>query len=139
MLAAHILSHKLEPAQIAGVYTFDQPRLFDAGARASYDRILRPATWRIVNSGDIVPQIPFWHWGYRHAGQECFLPEINASEDQAGGGLLLNPWWDQTAISKLNAYIQAFRRRKDVLIEDHFITNILQRLESEAALRMSVC
>jgi hypothetical protein len=140
MLAACILSRKLQPARIAGVYTFDQPRLFDAGARAGYDRQaaggrpLGAVTWRIVNGGDIVPQIPFWHWGYRHAGQEAFLPDCGSAVSDCG--LLINPRWDVTVVSKLNAYITAFRRRKDVFITDHFITDIQARLEQEEAMRL---
>jgi len=132
MLAAYILSHKLHPARIAGVYTFDQPRIFDAGARASYDVILRAATWRVVNGGDIVPQVPFWHWGYRHAGRKCFC---RLRSGDSGCGLLVNPRWDVTVVSKLNAYAESVRRRKDVLIEDHFITDIQMRLAQEEALR----
>jgi hypothetical protein len=139
MLAACILSRKLQPARIEGVYTFDQPRLFDAGARASYDRQavdgppLGAVTWRIVNGGDIVPQVPFWHWGYRHAGNEAFLPDCGSAVSDCG--LLVNPRWDVTVVSKLNAYIAAFRRHKDVCITDHFITEIQARLEQEEAIR----
>jgi len=112
MLAAYILSHKLHPARIAGVYTFDQPTYLDAGARASYDVILRAATWRVVNGGDIVPQVPFWHWGYRMPGRKCFCPT-------ALRRFRVADYWsthagDVTVVSKLNAYAESVRRRKDV-------------------------
>jgi Lipase (class 3) len=130
MLFAYLLEHKLRPARIAGVYTFDQPRIFDAGARASYNAILHAATWRIVNGGDIVPQVPFWHWGYRHAGNEVFLPDPSYPVD----GPLVNPAWDITAVSKLDAYWRALRTGRDVLLADHFITDIQKRLA--AAMRL---
>jgi Lipase (class 3) len=138
MLAAYLLTRKLHPARIAGVYTFDQPRLFDAGGRAAYDALLKSATWRIVNGGDAVPQLPCWHWGYRHAGNEVFLPDLETSGlAPRASGLLVNPAWDITFNSKFNAYLRAWRRRRDVLIADHFITEIQARLEQEEQLRAS--
>ncbi len=76
---------------VAGVYTFGQPRVGNAVFRTIYDTALREVTHRIVNQNDIVPRTPGWLLGYRHCGQEVFLP--------VGGGWWSNPSWGRKLVS----------------------------------------
>jgi len=78
---------------IQAVYTFGQPRVGNAAFALSYDAQgpggasgLADRTYRFVNQDDIVPLLPGLLVGYRHVGQEVFLP--------TAGGLVLNrPLW----------------------------------------------
>jgi triacylglycerol lipase len=60
MLAANELFSRAErgAAPIAGVYTFGQPRVGNAGFRDAYDTLLKGRTFRIVHGDDVVPRIP---------------------------------------------------------------------------------
>jgi hypothetical protein len=71
---------------IPAIYTFGGPRVGNKLFAAIYDALaIGPVTYRIVNEEDIVPRLPSWLTGYRHVGQEIFLPSI------PGLTYLLNP------------------------------------------------
>ena len=59
---------------VEAVYTFGGPRVGNAGFAALYNEVLKDKTFRVVHEEDIVPRLPFWHWGYRHVGHEAYLP-----------------------------------------------------------------
>jgi triacylglycerol lipase len=71
MLCAYRLRHE---CSIAGVYTFGQPRVGNAGFRDSYNLFLRAKTFRVIHSEDLIPRIPWLLGAYRHAGHEVFYP-----------------------------------------------------------------
>ncbi|MDB6109179.1 MAG: putative lipase, partial [Pedosphaera sp.] len=68
---------------LAGVYTFGQPRVGNATFADFYNDHEGSNTFRFVNKEDVVPRLPGVAIGYRHAGQEVFLP--------CKGGYVLNP------------------------------------------------
>ncbi len=64
---------------VAGVCTFGQPRVGNRVFAAWFQRntggwSLGSRTWRFVHAADPVPWLPPWLMGYRHAGNEYFLP-----------------------------------------------------------------
>jgi hypothetical protein len=63
-------------ANIAGVYTFGQPRAANASWRDAYhhdlDGGLRGRTFRVIHNLDIVPHVPWLLGRYQHCGHEAF-------------------------------------------------------------------
>ncbi len=70
-------------APLAGLYTYGQPRVGDLQFANQFDSALRSVSFRYVNDKDIVPRVPLFTAGYRHAGEEFFL--------LAGGELRQDP------------------------------------------------
>ena len=103
---------------VAGVYTFGQPRVGNSLFRVIHDLALRAVTYRIVNQNDLVPRTPGWLLGYRHCGQEIFLP---AGQHGAGPGY----WEDPSLVRKLWSdaigLYGAYRHRDEVLITEHYM------------------
>ena len=60
-------------APLAGLYTYGQPRVGDRQFASQFDSALRSVSFRYVNDKDIVPRVPLFTAGYRHAGEEFFL------------------------------------------------------------------
>jgi len=98
---------------IAGVYTFGQPRVGNRAFANLYDETLYEETFRVVNQNDIVPRVPGVLMGYKHCGQEIFLP--------VGGGWDLNPSLFTALLSDALGLWAAYRHRTDVLVADHNI------------------
>jgi triacylglycerol lipase len=125
MLAA--LDLKLEvfnAAQIAGCYTFGQPRAGNAAFRAWFDAVLRERTFRVVHSDDIVARVPWLLGSYRHAGHEVFFPPQPASHYR-----LDPPWW-RKAPSDVAGLARAWSCGRDALLRDHYVRaymNLLAR------------
>jgi hypothetical protein len=71
MLAASFIQSA--QGNIAGVYTYGQPRVGNGAFKRAYNATLNAATFRIVNEEDPVPYLPPWLMGYRHTGREVFL------------------------------------------------------------------
>ncbi len=69
--------------EVAAVYTFGQPRVWNAKGAANYNEKLGDRTFRFVNEGDPVPMVPGRLSGNVHAGVECFLPSY--------GGIVVEP------------------------------------------------
>jgi triacylglycerol lipase len=67
---------------LAGVYTFGQPRVGDAGFRDCYDGLLKERTFRVVDGEDFITRIPWLLGAYRHCGTEVFYDSLG----QAGKG-----------------------------------------------------
>ena len=113
---------------VAGVYPIESPRLFNAAGARLYNAAtmtnglsLRDITFRIVNQNDIVPRVPLWTMGYRHCGQLVFL--------ETWQGWSLNPGlWYQLASDVLGLY-GAWRHKGDVLLADHSLANVQQRIQ----------
>jgi hypothetical protein len=59
---------------VAGVYTFGQPRVGDAAFASFYNSVLGARSFRVVHAEDIVPRVPWMLARYRHAGHEVFFP-----------------------------------------------------------------
>jgi triacylglycerol lipase len=109
MLGAKILAGA--GFEVQAVYTFGQPRVGDREFARVYDERLGERTFRFVNEEDIVPRVPGWLSGYRHAGVECFLPAM--------GGLKVKPsLWFKIASDGLGGF-WAWRAHRLALLADH--------------------
>lgn len=103
------------------LYTFGQPRIFnDVMARKVAANL--PYWYRVVNEEDIVPRLPLWCMGYRHAGTEVFLPSF--------GGATLNPPLHYKLLSDLWGIIDSWSRKRLAVAADHGIARYVTRLES---------
>lgn len=60
---------------IAGVYTYGQPRVGNKNFAAFYDNNL-PQTYRAVDNADMVPHLPPMIGGFQHSGQEVWYHPI---------------------------------------------------------------
>ena len=107
------LEFQRQKLTVAGVYTFGQPRVGNAIFHVIYDLALREVTYRLVNQNDIVPRTPGWLLGYRHCGQEIFLP--------VGGGWWLNPPLIRKLCSDALGLYGAYCQRDDVLFTEHYL------------------
>jgi hypothetical protein len=106
---------------IAGVYTFGQPRVGNRAFANLYDETLYEETYRIVNQNDIVPRLPGALTGYKHCGQEMFLP--------VGGGWCENPSLAELLLSDALGLWGAYRHETDVLVADHLISAYQTRIQ----------
>lgn len=71
------------------VYTFGQPRVGNGAFANHYDHILGDRTFRFVFEEDLVARVPGVLMGYRHTGQEVFIPSLCRAF--CPQGYLLNP------------------------------------------------
>ena len=106
---------------IASVYLFGCPRVGNLIFRNIYNSVLYEETFRIVNENDIVPRVPGVLLGYRHCGQEIFLP--------VGGGWNLNPSIRLKLLSDAVGFWSAYRNKQDVLLADHDIAAYQKRIQ----------
>jgi triacylglycerol lipase len=105
--------------EIAGVYTFGQPRAGDAAFSQLYDSKLKTRTWRSVHADDMVPRVPWLLGRFRHAGHEIFYPSSA-------------PWWpalDRPFWTRLPGEARGLacelRQGKLALLEDHHVLHYL--------------
>lgn len=117
---------------IAGIYTFGGPRVGNSAFEKIYDTTdstdatqgtLGVITYRIVNENDIVPRVPPWINGYRHVGQNIFLPVGTKT------GWVRNPSRWYIALSDALGLWGAFSDLHDVLIMDHHIEAYQERMQ----------
>jgi triacylglycerol lipase len=106
---------------IAGVYTFGQPRVGNCIFRNIYNATLYEETFHMINENDIVPRLPGWLMGYRHCGQEIFLP--------VGSGWDLNPPLWVKLLSDASGLWSAWRQHQDVLVAEHNLANYQRRIQ----------
>lgn len=59
--------------RIYAVYRFGGPRVGDAEWASLYDGQLGQKTFNLVLCNDVVPRLPPWRWGYRHAGRAVYI------------------------------------------------------------------
>jgi hypothetical protein len=107
---------------VAGVITFGCPRTGNSAFREIYNAALGDRSFRIVNQNDIVPRTPGVLMGYRHCGQEIFLPP--------NLGPSFNPsLWFKVLCDCVGLYA-AYRNLEDVLIRDHLIAAYQERIKN---------
>lgn len=107
-----------EGVNVAGVYTFGQPRVGNSVWAKAYDQALKNKTWRLVNRQDPVPRMPPALAGYRHVGNEVFFDAL--------GERVLNPslWWKIS--SDLLGTIDALRHRHLAALPNHFMERYIE-------------
>jgi pimeloyl-ACP methyl ester carboxylesterase len=119
---------------IAGVYTFGQPRAGDAAFSQLYDSILKTRTWRSVYAEDIVPRVPWLLGRYHHAGHEVFYPSATPPWP-----VVDPPFWTCLP-SDARGLARELRRGKLALLEDHHVRRYLALFpEPRAAGCVSSC
>lgn len=105
---------------IDSVYTFGQPRVGNGAFAKTCNEKLGDRTWRFVNEEDIVPRVPGLLAGYRHAGQEVFLPVM--------GEIKINPpIWVKLISDGIGLY-QEWKQGKIALLADHATKSYKARL-----------
>ena len=80
MLAAAHLAPSLE--FVNGLATFGQPRVGNRSFCRQLDRMLGRQYQRFVNNNDLVPRLPGWLVGYRHAGQLHYIDSAGRLRDR---------------------------------------------------------
>jgi len=69
-----------------GVYTFGCPRVGDWRFARALNHQIGHRFWRVENNNDIIPRLPPWFFGFRHAGQRVYL--------STWGDIIHQPsWW----------------------------------------------
>lgn len=71
---------------VAGVYTFGQPRTGQGAFRSAYGERLGPVTFRFINHIDLVTRVPLLIQGYRHVGSRMYFDHNGRFHVDA------NPW-----------------------------------------------
>jgi len=104
---------------IAGVYTFGQPRAGDAAFSRLYDSRLKIRTWRSVHAEDVVPRMPWLLGRYRHAGHEVFYPSSTPSRP-----VVDRPFWTRLR-SDVGGLVRELRQGKLALLADHHVSRYL--------------
>ena len=108
--------------EIAGVYTFGQPRVGDAAFAACYNSVLEPCTFRVVHGDDVVPRVPWLLGRYRHAGGEIFFPDPTSPTWIANC-----PWWRKLMFD-VAAVTGDLRAGRIGALDSHHISNYLALL-----------
>jgi hypothetical protein len=111
--------------QIAFCYTFGSPRV----GNSYFDPWVKPPSYRVVNTADIVPQVPL-PIIYRHSGDPRFLPgRVTSSPYRFQPNLLMR-------VGQLFAGLwQFFRAGKILGIDDHNMLQYLSKLDAIARAR----
>lgn len=78
MILALYLQTKLQVSVHAKL--FAAPRVGNPDWADAVDRVLGPRQQHIVNFNDVVPHLPFMHWGYRHPSGEVYITEVGGQE-----------------------------------------------------------
>jgi len=124
---------------VAACYTFGQPRVGAPAFANAYNAFLRARTFRVVNSDDLVPRLPWLLASYRHAGNEIFFPAPACAARLGLGeaGPLINPsLWRKLPADAL-ALARALATRHPTLLEDHHVRsyiNLLSRAPADSPL-----
>jgi hypothetical protein len=113
---------------VAGVYTFGQPRVGDASFAAFYDSVLKAQSFRVVHADDIVPRVPWMLARYRHAGHEAFFNgplKMDHGQLSAVKDPLLDPSWPAKLLYELPALARGLARGRLAFLDDHHIDRYL--------------
>jgi triacylglycerol lipase len=94
-----------------GVYTFGQPRVGDGRFAESYNGRIGDRTWRFINAEDVVPRVPGWLQGYRHAGQRMFIT--------SAGRLEWSPSLWLMAFSDVTGMLESWTLRRELTLLTH--------------------
>jgi len=109
--AAFFLQKENFPVQ--AVYTYGGPRVGNAAFREDYNWLLGHKTFRVVNQQDIVPRVPGVLMGYRHVGQEYFIPSN-------GPRMEFNPkFWVLAVSDTCGIFQDAVKHHHLSLLADH--------------------
>jgi triacylglycerol lipase len=116
--------------EVAGVYTFGQPRVGDAAFASYYDSVLKARSFRVVHADDIVPRVPWLLGGYRHAGHEVYFPLGGTPRGGVLDSAARYPYhidlpWTRTLLAGLPALARELGHGKLALLADHHVSRYL--------------
>lgn len=137
MLCAWELAQSIHAWRIHSVYTFGQPRVGNGAFARHYNgietepvsddgltSILGDRTYRFINAEDIVPRVPGWLCGYRHAGIRIFVSNLSSV-------LEFNPSLWLMALSDLFGICEAWATRRELtLLTCHGIDRYIDEINS---------
>jgi pimeloyl-ACP methyl ester carboxylesterase len=117
--------------EVAGVYTFGQPRVGDAAFASCYDSVLKARSFRVVHADDIVPRVPWQLARYRHAGHEVYFPpnyQLSVINDP-----LIDPCWPRKVLHEIPALVRELGRGRIALLDDHHVSRYLALFTERSA------
>ena len=98
---------------VLAVVTFGGPRVGGRDWCRAYEPLLGRLTYRFVHEEDPVPCLPSCLFGWRHVGNEIYLPSI--------GGALVNPRWWQKSARELRGLVREWYQGRWALVADHTV------------------
>lgn len=117
---------------MAGVYTFGEPRVGNAGFRDYYDALLKSCTFRVVDAEDFITRIPWLLGAYRHCGTEVFY--------DCTGVARVNPrWWEKAVSDVLGTWEEYRDEGRLALLEDHHVRRYVRLLSEECGVKSEEC
>ena len=126
VLAGLRLSELRPDIAIAGIYTFAQPRVGNDGFVKRLETSIADRVYRVVNKGDMVPELPPQRMGYRHGGH---LEKITDSGDIIED---YHPCWFVTFWERLKGYAPLIRLVESAMnnMEEHRLDSYIDVLGS---------
>jgi triacylglycerol lipase len=98
---------------VAGVFTFGQPRTGQTAFVSAYNAKLADVTYRFVNHIDLVTRVPLWVQRYRHVGRRMYWDGSGRFHGDAS-------WW-QVAKDDIAYRFAHFGRIQSIGLEPHFV------------------
>lgn len=116
LLTAHRLACTQPDLPVQGLVTFGQPRCGDEGFVADVRRRFAGCYWRAVDNRDVVPRVPPYAAGFRHAGTVVYLDDL--------GRMVIDPplWYQALDNLDLPADAPALRQALLERIQDHAVS-----------------
>lgn len=114
--AVAIISSTLLNFEIAGIYTFGQPRVGDRKFVKCFDETLGSKTFRFVHTCDIVPRLPSVLSGYRNNQTMVYINHKDKIEN-------LN--FFKRTIDRLKDFLINIKKTNVPHIQEHFINSYI--------------
>jgi hypothetical protein len=118
--------------EVAGLYTYGSPRVFNRRGAEALDAALGDRFWRVVNNNDIVTRVPvtaIWR-GYWHAGRLAYI--------EADGALVFEPSRWRRFRDRVRGRMQALRGGEPTVAEVPGLPGkVVKRLEAAGHAKLS--
>jgi triacylglycerol lipase len=109
--------------ELAGVYTFGEPRVGNAAFRDSYNYWLKSKTFRVVDAEDFITRLPWLLGTWRHSGTEVFYDSF--------GRVLMDPaWWQKAPSDVFGAWQEYHTAHRIALLADHHVSRYVDLLSA---------
>lgn len=110
---------------VRAVVTLGAPRVGRRDWARAYGAApgLAGVTVHVRRAGDLVPALPFWHWGFRHtAGRVHWIDERERMHEGA-------PWW-RPLVDTAQAWARHVGRDGPAVVERHAVGGYLAAMEA---------
>ena len=107
--------------QVAGLYTFGQPRTGDSVFVRNFDFAFRPHAFRVVNDLDVITRTPPRSLGYQHLGTFIYFNDSGTLSDDIG-------WW-QRFLEGWHGAVDSILDWGREGIDDHRMIHYRRRIE----------